>query len=422
MNLKTLFLIAVLLAVFSTLSAQKERAVYDEKTIAPYTLPNLLETEQGEFVTTVDQWENRRAELIELFAEHIYGHSPTDKVSVSYKTVEQSSEALGGKAIRKQVVATFSANGKSAELNILIYLPKKAKGAVPLFFGLNFYGNHTINRDPAILKTDAFALNVEEKGIHNNKSAEAIRGIQSSRWCAERVIEAGYGLATAYYCEIYPDHEQGRDEGLAALLDKKDNAARWEAVGAWAWGISRIMDYIETDKTIDPEKIILMGHSRLGKAALWAGAQDRRFAAVISNDSGCGGAALFRRKIGETASIINSYFPYWFCGNFKQYNDKEELLPIDQHALIALVAPRPVYIASAEDDLWADPKGEYLSAFYAGEAYNLYGLKGLEFASLPPVNSPVGDYVNYHIRTGGHDVKPYDWECFLRFADRFFMP
>ena len=422
MTKKTTFLTAALLLAFSMLYAQKEWAVYDENAIVPYTLPNMLATEQGEKVATITEWESRRTELITLFSEHIYGYSPTGKVLVSYKTVEKSSNALDGKAIRKQVVATFSANGKSAEMNILIYLPKKAKEPVPLFFGLNFYGNHTINSDPAILKSNAFALNVEEKGIYNNKSSEAIRGIQSSRWCAERIIESGYGLATAYYCEMYPDHEAGRNEGLAALLDKKEDPSRWEAIGAWAWGISRVMDYIEADKAIDSKKVVLMGHSRLGKAALWAGAQDKRFAAVISNNSGCGGSALFRRKIGETAHIINSYFPYWFCENFKNYNDKEELLPVDQHELIALIAPRPVYISSAEDDVWADPKGEFLSAFYAGGAYNLYGLNGIESADLPPVNTPVGDYVSYHIRTGGHDVTPYDWECFIKFANRFIKP
>ena len=415
MRIKSFFLFIVATAMPFATSAQN----YDEAAIAPYTLPDMMVTETGKNVTSAAEWEGRRAELINLFSEHMYGFLPANEVKARYKTIEQSADALGGKAIRKQVVATFTVNGKSASMNILIYLPKEAKKPVPLFFGLNFYGNHAINADPAILKTDAFALNVDEKGIFNNKSSEAIRGIQSARWCAERVIDEGYGLATVYYGEIYPDHEQGRDEGLAALLDKKADAARWEAIGAWAWGISRAMDHLVTDKAIDSEKVILLGHSRLGKAALWAGARDARFAAVISNNSGCGGSALFRRKIGETARIINNSFPHWFCENFKRYSDKEELLPVDQHELIALIAPRPVYISSAEDDLWADPKGEYLSAFYAGKAYELYGLKGLESEAVPPVNTPVGDYVGYHIRTGGHNVTPYDWECFLAFANVF---
>ena len=421
MRTKSLFPAIILLTVIFTASAQNEWAVLDENLIQPYELPAILVTESGKKITTVQEWEAERGELLTLFSEQMYGKAPDDKLTITCKTVEQSDKALEGKAIRKQIIATFAANGKTAEMNILIYLPKKAKQPVPVFFGLNFYGNQTVLDDPAILTNNAYALNVNEKGIYNNKSSEAIRGIQASRWCIERIIEEGYGVVTAYYCEIYPDHAEGKNEGIAALLSKKsgrEGTLQWNAIGAWAWGISRIMDYIETDNDIDAKKVVLFGHSRLGKTALWAGAQDQRFAAVISNNSGCGGAALYKRKFGETALIINTYFPHWFCSQFKWYINREELLPIDQHQLIALIAPRPVYIASAEDDLWADPKGEFLSAYHAGEAYNLYGLKGIESEQMPLVNSPVGDRVGYHIRTGEHNVTLYDWECFLKFAKR----
>lgn len=408
----------------SPLIAQNFKANYDESRIPPYTLPELLVCSDGARVTCAARWtDKRRPEILRLFAEQVYGKTPEQKIDVHAVTTDEA-PALNGLAIRKQVTLTFRNNGRDLALNVLLYIPAGRKEPVPAFLGLNFKGNQSVHDDPGIhLNPDWIQIARPDKPGIKMHATEKPRGASASRWQVETVLRQGYAVVTAHYGDIDPDFDDNFQNGIHPLFYKagqsKPAPDEWGSIGAWAWGLSRILDYLETEDAVDHRRVAVFGHSRLGKTALWAGAQDERFAMVISNDSGCGGAALSRRAIGETVGKINQSFPHWFCDNFKKYNLHEADLPVDQHMLLALIAPRPVYVASAQEDLWADPHGEFLSLKHAGPVYKLLGFPVLTSASMPEVNHPVHGRMNYHIRTGGHNVTAYDWEQYINCADRF---
>ena len=393
---------------------------YDEAKVPAYTLPDVLTGLDGVKINDAKTWQTRRRpELLGLFADQMYGRTPTGKVAVRVEQVREEL-ALDGLARRKQLRLVFEGNGVTRHVDVLMYLPAKARGPVPAFVGLNFNGNHTVHSDPGIALPTTWVRDDPKKGVVGNRATDRTRGDQATRWQVEKVVGRGYAVVTAYYGDIFPDRADGRRDSVTALFPGEPGASDWNAVGAWAWGLSRIADYLIGAGDIDARGIAVHGHSRLGKAALWAGAQDERFALVISNDSGEGGAALARRGFGETTKRINTVFPHWFSGAFKAYNDREAALPFDQHALLALVAPRPLYVASATEDQWADPRGEYLSAHHSGPVYALFGKIGVGGAEPPAPDRPVGDVVAYHLRTGGHDITDYDWARYLDFADRHF--
>lgn len=394
--------------------AQPSDANRDEALVGAYTLPDPLRMANGQMVTNADTWHNkRRPELLRLFRDHIYGNAPTAPAYMRAEPVEAPTPALNGKAIRQQVRLHFSDQPKGPKLDLLIYLPAHVPHA-PVFVGLNFMGNQAVHADPAIQVSEAW-LN-RGTGIVDNRATEASRGAEAASWPLEDLIAAGYGLATFTAGDIYPDGKNKFNDSLQPHFQtREDDPARWGALATWAWGLSRVYDHLATLPQIDARRIILVGHSRYGKAALWAGAADERFSMVISNNSGEGGASLFRRNFGETVTHLPAY---WFAPGFKSYVGRVDELPVDQHELIALIAPRPVYITSATEDWWADPKGEFLAAKAAQPVYRLLGAEPLELRDFPPPDTPVQGRIAYHLRTGPHAITPYDWVNFIRFADQ----
>lgn len=396
---------------------QEEPIIDDEARVPGYTLPDPLEGVAGR-----DDWHRRRGEWLGLFAGQMYGRTPSQNVAVRLEPRSVEPRALGGLATRKEFRIHLGESGKESFLDLLLYVPNHRQGPHPVFLGLNFAGNHSIDPDPGIFLAEGW-IAARYPGVVDSRATEASRGSEAGKWPLARILGRGYAVATAHYGDLDPDFDDGFRNGIHPLFygpgQNRPAEDEWGSIGAWAWGLGRALDCLEQDPDVDKNRVAVHGHSRLGKAALWAGVQDGRFAMVVSNNSGCGGAALSRRCFGETVEKINTAFPHWFCRHFHGYNRRESFLPFDQHILLALVAPRPVYVASAQEDGWADPRGEFLSALHASPVYELLVGGGLGVREMPPVGRPVPSRIGYHIRRGGHDVTDFDWDCWMDHADRW---
>lgn len=419
-----------------------QEANYDESRIPPYTLPDPLRTEAGQVVTTVEDWVGkRRGETLALFQQHVFGTMPAadaplevvrrriDKVQVSLPL--KTGEDAGAQVLAEveQWELDLQRPGRQQPpitLRLITFRPADSSQPVPVILGYNFFGNHSLTDLPHVPLAQLW----DRKTGREESAAEASRGQRASLWPVAQILNRGYALVTLYYGDVDPDFDDGFANGVHALYPELQNRPdNWSAIGAWAWGLQVIRGQLQTDPLLDASRVIVFGHSRLGKTALWAGATDPGFAAVISNNSGCGGAALSRRRIGESVARINTTFPHWFCLRHRDYNDNEDACPVDHHQLIALSAPRPVYVASATEDTWADPKGEFLSAFHAGPVYRLWdaelaaagkitGGLGLSEPQMPAPQQPLGRRIGYHLRQGKHDVTLFDWMAYLDFLDR----
>jgi hypothetical protein len=388
----------------------------DEAMVPAYTLPDALRMADGRRVTSAGMWQRkRRPELLHAFEHSIYGVAPPPPRHERFVVMEADRQALGGLAVRRQIRVLIDGTKQGPQLTMLLYLPAKATSRVPVFVGPNFHGNQAITADPAVTITHNWVT--PAAGIRKGSATAASRGIDAGQWPVERLLRAGYGVATYFTGDVYPDGDGKVVESIQPWFRTSAGAPdRWGAIATWAWGLSRVADYLVTDPAVDAHRLIAIGHSRYGKVALWAGATDLRFAAVIANDSGEGGASLYRRRFGETIRVMNTY---WFAPVFKTFADREAELPVDAHELVALVAPRPVYIASASEDWWSDPKGEFLAAAGADPVYRLLTGKGLDAHVMPPAGTAVASQISYHLRVGAHDITAWDWTRYIGFADRF---
>jgi alpha-L-arabinofuranosidase len=390
--------------------------------------PDLLTMANGSAVRDPQTWwKERRPEIVELLETQQYGRFPNGKavakVQAKYRVELVDRKALGGKAVRKQVTISFPAVKDSPKLHLLLYVPAKTMGPVPVVLGLNFNGNQTVDADPGIYLPEIWVPDPANKGSRVKVRAdEKTRGSAASQWQVEKILAAGYGLATIYCGDIEPDFAGGMKYGVRQMfVGKKGLAADdWGAIGAWAWGLSRGLDYLQSESEVNGQKVAVFGFSRLGKAAVWAGGRDQRFAMVISNESGQGGVGLSHRKAGETVEHLNTAFPHWFDANYKKYIGKEETLPVDGHFVLALSAPRPVYVASAVEDKSSDPVGEFLSAVAVSAVYKLLGKEGLPATEMPGLDKAVMGDVGYHVRSGKHDVTAYDWDRYIEFMGKHF--
>lgn len=370
---------------------------YDESKVGAYTLPDVLQGLDGKKITSVKDWESkRRPEILGLFEEHVYGKMPASFDKIAFRVAHEDKQAMAGKATLKEVEITVTEKSQSLKIHVVMFVPNSAKKPAPAFLLIN-------NRSP--------------------RNTLASRDSISGFWPAEQVIEAGYAIAAFHYSDAAPDNKDRYQEGVLRLypeLAKADNGMK--AIGAWAWAASRVMDYFETDKAIDAKKVGVVGHSRGGKTSLWAAAEDKRFAISFSNCSGNTGAALSKRNFGESVARINTTFPHWFNNNYKKYNNNEKELPVDQHMLIALIAPRPVYATNASEDLWADPTGTFLAMKHAEPVFALYKQKSKLPQEPPAVDTPFTlPPLGYHNRTGKHDLTFYDWAQFVKFANAYYF-
>lgn len=392
--MRRLFIFKIIILMFSwgTLLAQQPKlpdnyppGLYDESKVPPYTLPDPLVMLNGKKVSDTLTWkEKRRPEILKLFETHVYGRTMVGRPKeMTWEVTSEDRKVTKDSVVTKTVTIYFIGKKDGPKMNLNITLPVNLGKRVPIFLVPGW--------DPG----------------------------------KEILFKRGYGLANFNPWEIEPDR---KDSAYVKSIRKffaqpgqtEPGPDEWGTLGAWAWATSRAMDYLETDPAIDASKVCIMGLSRYGKVVMWAGAQDERFAIVFSCESGCGGAVILRRGFGETVKAINDYAPHWFCDNFKTYGDRVNELPVDWHMLVALMAPRPVYIATAEEDYWGDPRGSFLAGKNAEPVYSLFGKSGLGVDEMPAVETPVGDFIGYHNRKGGHALNEYDWEQFLNFADRHF--
>jgi hypothetical protein len=395
---------------------------YDEAKVGTYSLPDPLKLDDGKPVRDARTWySKRRPEIVEMFETQQYGRAPGRPPDESFETVDKGTSALNGKAIRKQVTIYLTKDKTGPSIDLLIYLPAAAKKPVPMFFSINFGAVQNAVDDPGIKPETIW-----DSRTNTRIAPPAGRGF--GRIDAEDLLDAGFGVATYYYGDIDPDYLAGFPNGIRARYLKPGQTDRapddWGSIAAWGWGMSRVEDYFETDKSIDAKRVAIHGVSRLGKTVMWAGAHDQRFAAVIASCSGEGGAALSHRNYGETIAHLTAptRYPYQFATNYAKYGGFPDKAPMDANLLIALIAPRPLLLQTGSTDYWSDPKGEFLAAVAAGPVYKLLGKEDLGTDVWPAAKQPTFHDLSYYMHDGGHGMVPSDWGIYIDFLKKTLHP
>jgi hypothetical protein len=395
---KPSYLLIILIGIiFSPNLFAQEQFNYDESKVPALVLPDPFVSSKGEIIKTVDDWESlRRPELMRLFTENVYGPIPRDFDDIRFDHVKENSNPYPDLAILREVDIAVLRNCEMHTMRLNVFIPKTGQAKYPVFLLIN----------------------------HRSKDPNEIL-IEDGFWAVKELLERGYATASFHVDTVSPDDKDTFHKGVISNLypEELEKPDGMRTLAAWAWGAMRAMDYFEWSDSIDENRAVIVGHSRGGKAALWCGANDERWSVVIPNESGCGGAALSRRRFGETVKRINTNFPYWFNDNFKTFNDREDALPIDQHLLAACIAPRSIYFASAIEDQWADPKGEFMSLKLGSRVYSeIYGIKVDLPESFENHQRTIHtNSVGYHFREGKHNLTLYDWEMFMDFVDKEFL-
>ncbi|GMQ30578.1 acetylxylan esterase [Algoriphagus confluentis] len=376
-----------------TAMAQQEPN-YEESKVPAVVLPDIFLSEKGKWIRTIEEWEKvRRPEIFQLFESEVYGKIPKDFDSMNFEKVKESLNPYPESADLEEINITVRRNGKYHTMRVNLFLPKSGKGPFPVILLINYLPKYPDGKL-----------------------------VDESFWPVKKLIERGFATASFHAETVAPDLTESYQQGIISTLypEQIGQPNGLKAFGAWGWAAMRAMDYFEQHPQIDSKKSVLVGHSRTGKTALWTSANDPRWAITYANESGCGGAAISRRKYGETVEAINRRFPYWFADNFRKYNEREEALPLDQHMLPGLIAPRAVYYSSAREDRWADPKGEYLGLSLGSRVFSeIYGKKAVFEQEFEALSGPVHlESVGYHIREGKHDLTWEDWRIFLEFVSK----
>jgi hypothetical protein len=402
---------------------------YTESRVGTYALPDPLKPDNGQAVKDAKTWtQQRRPQLLKYYESQIYGRVPATAPKVTWQVVRNDASALGGVAILKEL-AGHMGGPDGPPIAVSLYTPAKAAKPVPTLISISFNfpaGGRGRGRGVATTSTN---VPTREGAPAPSTNTSGAGGGAALRGTPAELISHGFGYARIIYNSIETDIEGQTNVNLArkvALAPGQTAPApdEWGAIAAWAWGISRVVDYLETDSAVDSKRIAITGVSRLGKTVLWAGANDTRIALVIASCSGEGGAALARRNYGETIAhlVAPARYPYQFAGNYATYAKDPGELAVDTHCLIALVAPRPLLLQTGDTDRWSDPKGEFLAAAAARPVYELLGKHGPKDDKMPLAGRLAGDTLAYYMHAGGHGTVPSDWDIYLKFLEQHLKP